>query len=108
MSLLKSNNLSDLNESMNSTQRSLISKDNKYGIESWRWELGAIYIDVLTDICLNATQTQIKRKALLGFNKDASDAIKNRKLKQNLAGFGLLDMARFEIIAEPGEEGFLF
>lgn len=60
-------------------------------------------VDVLTDICINGTQSIIRRKALYGFHKEASQAF---ELKQRgIKGFGLLDTARFHLTKKKDSQG---
>jgi hypothetical protein len=95
----------DLNRSIcNSSQNNddsmsenIIASNNEHkkgGIDQWPWELACIYADVLAEVCLNGSQSLIKKKALLGFNKDSNESFKmNRK---NIKGYGLLDLARYQ------------
>ncbi len=52
-------------------------------------------VDVLTDIVINGSHSAIRKKALLGFHKEASQVF-DLKLKE-LKGYGLLDTARFNL-----------
>ena len=68
--------------------------DKRFGLESWPWELGCVYVEVLTDICIQSLNPQIKRRALLGFNKDAYEILETKLLAN---GFGLLEASRFQL-----------
>ena len=65
----------------------------KFGIYNWPWELACSYIEILADICINGTSSIIKKNALVGFNKDANEALRSKN-KSGLKGYGLLDMAQ--------------
>lgn len=68
--------------------------DKRFGLESWPWELGCVYVEVLTEICIQSLNPQIKRRALLGFNKDAYEILETKLLAN---GFGLLEASRFQL-----------
>jgi hypothetical protein len=76
----------------------------KLNIETWRWELAFIYVDILANICINSTIASIKMKALLGFHKDANEALTNKNVQLN--GYGLIDTAKFKISRAKNHEGF--
>ena len=74
---------------------------NQFGLESWPWELCCVYVDTLVDVCIKTSQTQIRRKALMGFNKDATEAMKKNITSNSKPSWcGLLDMAKFQLIVE--------
>jgi hypothetical protein len=101
-------NLSESNNSVNNYTRTKIYgiANSDGGIENWPWELACIYADVLAEICINGSQSSIKKKALLGFCKDSGEALKiNRK---NLKGYGLIDLARFQLRPKKNREGCKF
>ncbi len=81
---------SELNSSFN-----LVKNIDDSGFKSWKWEIGCIYVEILTDIIINGSQSELKRKALLGTNKNADDALKRKLNNNRLTSFGLLDMSRF-------------
>jgi hypothetical protein len=86
-----------------------LSKTNKKptGIQTWSWELGYIYIEILSDICVNGTHSDIRRKALLGKNKTANEAFKRTKSHRNrLSSYGLLDMIKFYSDVQNPDETF--
>ena len=64
----------------------------KRGIESWPWELACVYAEILSEVCINGSLSQIKKKALLGFNGDSKEAFNVRHT--DLKGYGLLDLTR--------------
>ncbi len=66
------------------------------GVESWQWELACTYADVLAEVCVNGTQSVIKKKALLGFHKDSRDALQNKYKRVRLKGYGLLDLTQIQ------------
>lgn len=84
------------------SETSFLSSNKKNGIETWQWELGCTYADILGEICINGSQSFLKKKALLGFNKDSKQAL-NQKKKQ-LKGYGLLDLTRFQLKLKQNEE----
>ena len=65
------------------------------GIKTWKWEIGCTYVEILTDIIINGNQSNIKKTALLGTNKNADEALKKKLNNNKLTSFGLLDMTRF-------------
>jgi len=75
------------------------------GLETWPWELACIYADVLAEVCVSGRQAAIKKRALLGFNKDSRDVFNSKQ--KNLKGFGLLDLTRFRLKMVAGQEGEL-
>lgn len=74
-----------------------LSTSHKFGLESWPWELGCVYVDVLADICIYAANPVIKRRALLGFAKDAHEILKSNLLVNSSAGYGLLEAGKFQL-----------
>ncbi|CAF0711837.1 unnamed protein product [Brachionus calyciflorus] len=62
------------------------------GLEKWSTELSCVYVELLTDICLNSKSSAIKRKALFGDHREAGDIFKN----DEHTVFGLLDTAKFK------------
>jgi len=88
----------DYNSQVSSTQSYLLN-----GLETWPWELACIYVDVLTEVCVNGTQAAVKKRALLGFNKNSQDLFKSKQ--KNLKGFGLLDLTRFRLKVASDQEG---
>lgn len=75
----------------------------KLNIETWRWELAFIYVDILANICINSTIASIKKKALLGFHQDANEALTNKNVHLN--GYGLIDTAKFKINRAKNHQG---
>ncbi len=86
-----------------------LRKTNKKptGIQTWNWELGYMYVEILSDICINGTHSEIRRKALLGTNKTADEALRKKPNKNRLTSFGLLDMIKFSnSTVQHGDETF--
>lgn len=75
-----------------------MSASQKLGLESWPWELGCVYVEVLADVCIHATNPLVKRRALLGFAKDAHEILKSKNLIVNSSvGYGLLETGKFQL-----------
>lgn len=65
------------------------------GIKTWKWEIGCVYIEMLTDIIIHGGLSAIKKKALLGTNKNADEALRKKLNVNKIDSFGLLDMTQF-------------
>lgn len=77
------------------------------GIHTWRWEIGCVYAEVLADICIYGSRSDIKKRALLGWNKTVDDCFKNKG--KNQISFGLLDITGFITGTPKTEQGnFLY
>lgn len=79
-------------ESQNSSN--FIGEKKTNGVETWPWELGFIYAEVLAEICINGSISLIKKKALLGFNTDSNEVFSSKQ--KNLKGYGLIDLIRYQ------------
>ena len=73
------------------------------GIYAWRWEIGCVYAEVLADICIYGGTSEIKKRALLGWNKTVDDCFKNKN--KNQTSFGLLDITGFCTGTPKTEQG---
>ena len=96
-----------VNSRVSSTSTILFNKKSnseEFGIKTWRWEIGCIYVEILTDIIINGNNSELKRKALLGTNKNADEALKKKQNSNKLQSFGLLDMTRFYTGMNKSEE----
>lgn len=61
------------------------------GLFKWPIELTCVYVELLGEICINASSLSLKRKALLGNHKEAGDVFNNVDPQV----YGLLDTAKF-------------
>jgi hypothetical protein len=98
---------SSVNSRVSSTSSVLLNKKNnseEFGIKTWRWEIGCVYVEILSDIIINGNNSELKRKALLGNNKNADEALKKKHNNNRLISFGLLDMTRFYTGMNKSEE----
>lgn len=86
------------------TSKQTSQESKKVGINHWPWEIAHVYVDVLTDVCINAMHSSIKRKALYGFHKEATQAFDIKS--KNLKGYGLLDTARFNLKSKSEKVSF--
>jgi hypothetical protein len=78
--------------------RSDVSGKLKFAIQTWPFELTCVYVEVLTGVCLNAPNSLIKRKALLGQAKDAYEILKSKQSSMTTKSTwacGLLELATF-------------
>lgn len=78
---------------------------SKYGLESWPCELGCVYVEILADICINSNNSLIKRRALIGFHKDAVEILNLKWTNRLSMGYGLLETAKFQPLNLKNEEG---
>ena len=85
---------------------SLIEKNaiKNLKIETWKWELACLYVEILADICINSAQASIKKKSLFGFHKDIDEAFKSKSFKVNGNGYGILDTAKFQICVDKNSD----
>ncbi len=79
------------------------------GLQGWHWEVAVTYCDLLADICLHGATSKIRKLALLGNNKDASEAHRKRKSQPGapMDSAGLLDLLYFKTSAEIKDKGEL-
>jgi hypothetical protein len=67
------------------------------GIESWPWELGVVYADLLCDIVLNGATSTIQKLALIGqFGNRSTEPV---------CSCSLLDLACFRMRDADGRGG---
>lgn len=76
-----------------------------HSVADWPWELACSYADILAEVCVNGSQSTLKKKALLGFNKDSKEALQNKYRKSQLKGYGLLDLAQLQAKLKRHQEG---
>lgn len=84
-------------------------RKSRSGLENWMCEIACVYADILADICVNASHSSIKRKALLGSHNDAAEIFNNKKPEtpsqnQKPSSFGLIDLAKFQIKNPPSNK----
>lgn len=98
-------NEGDTNSSATTSKTKTEENDEKLtsGIRSWRWEIGCVYAEILADICIYGAKSEIKKRALLGWNKTVDDCFKNKK--NNQTSFGLLDITGFFTGTAKTDEG---
>ncbi|RDD40825.1 Transmembrane protein 232 [Trichoplax sp. H2] len=70
---------------------------NQYGIKGWPWELGYVYAETLTSICLYGKTSDIQQLALYG-NRDEF-----KRGSKVTGSYGLLDLLTFEYIDDTQE-----
>lgn len=78
-----------------------------HSVAHWPWELACSYVDILAEVCVNGSQSTLKKKALLGFNKDSKEALQNKYRKSQLKGYGLLDLTQLQAKLKRHQEGNL-
>ncbi|XP_072020546.1 uncharacterized protein [Amphiura filiformis] len=70
-----------------------------HGIQAWSWELGFTYVEIMANMCLYSTTSNIQKLALIGDRKDAyvrpTVSAQGKRNGVVLESAGLLDMAEF-------------
>lgn len=61
------------------------------GLLKWPIDLACVYVELLSDICINGSSVLIRRKALLGNHKEAGEVFNKNEPRV----IGLLDAAKF-------------
>ena len=77
------------------------------GIHGWHWEVAITYADILSDVVLHATTSNIVKVALMGNNSDNNtelDRITNVACCP-MKSAGLLDLVFFKAVDESNDEG---
>ena len=68
-----------------------LDNSSQYGITGWPWELGYVYVETLTSICLYGQTSDIQEMALYG-NKHAL----NNDKSSDTHSYGLMDLLTFQ------------
>ena len=96
-----------VNSRISSTSSVLFNRkgnSEEFGLRTWKWEIGCVYVEILSDIIIYGNNSELKRKALLGNNKNADEALKKKQNNSKFVSFGLLDMTRFYTGMNKSEE----
>lgn len=76
------------------------------GINTWPWELAVTYADILADICLNASTSVIRKRSLIGQNRDVRLVHRTSSTPNcPLHSAGLIDLVFFNAVQDSGCEG---